>query len=53
MELPIILIAVFILWTNETLFPKAPKKKSVDEKLAEALKDYIEAGFKIRTEEKK
>lgn len=44
----IILIVVFILWTNSTLFAPPPKKKTVDEKLAEAIKDYLKEGFKIR-----
>ncbi|MBE9108037.1 hypothetical protein IQ273_01175 [Nodosilinea sp. LEGE 07298] len=48
MELAIVLILVFIAWTNETLFPKEEKKKTVDEKLAEAIKDYLKEGFKIR-----
>jgi hypothetical protein len=48
MELAIVLILVFIAWTNETLFPKPPEKKTVDEKLAEAIKDYLKEGFKIR-----
>lgn len=48
MELVIVLL-VFVLWTNQMLFPKKPeKKKSVEEKLADALKDYLEAGLKIR-----
>ncbi|WP_017301293.1 hypothetical protein [Nodosilinea nodulosa] len=48
MELTIILVLVFIVWTNATLFPPAPKKKTVDEKLAEAITDYLKEGFKIR-----
>ncbi|WP_156119606.1 hypothetical protein [Leptolyngbya sp. KIOST-1] len=48
MEFAFVLVLVFLVWTNETLFPQKPKKKTVEEKLAEALKDYLEAGVKIR-----
>lgn len=48
MDIIVVLIVVLILWTNSTLFPKPEKKKTVDEKLAEAIKDYLKEGFKVR-----
>lgn len=48
MEFWIVFSLVFIAWTIETLFPEEPKRKTVEEKLSEAIKDYLEAGFKIR-----
>ncbi|MGB3199634.1 MAG: hypothetical protein WBA99_01955 [Nodosilinea sp.] len=48
MELTIVLILVFILWTNETLFPKKPPKKPVEEQLADAIKDYLKEGIQVR-----
>ena len=48
MDIVIVLIVVLILWTNSTLFPPKPKKPTVDEKLAEAIKDYLKEGFKVR-----
>ncbi|MGB3136710.1 MAG: hypothetical protein WBG38_02005 [Nodosilinea sp.] len=48
MELAIVLVLVFTLWTSEILFPKKKKDKSVEEKLADALKDYLKEGIQVR-----
>ncbi|NMF84998.1 hypothetical protein [Nodosilinea sp. P-1105] len=54
MELAIILVFVFIIWTNEALFGKSlvkeKPKKTADEKFAEAIKDYLKEGFKVRVD---
>jgi hypothetical protein len=49
MELLIVLTAVLFLWTNATLFPPPPKRKSVEQTLVEALKDYLEVGIRTRS----
>lgn len=48
MELLFVLIFVFILWTNNTLFPKKKPKKPVEEQLADAIKDYLKEGIQVR-----
>ena len=57
MELAIVLLLVFIVWTNEELFGqpiiKEIKPKTADEKFLAALKDYMKEGFPVRVIEKK
>lgn len=53
MEPAFILILVFILWTNDVLFGKKPPKKPVEERLAEAIKDYLQDGIQVRIKDGK
>jgi hypothetical protein len=52
MEVILIVAIVLIFWTNETLFgsavskPKKPETK--EDKLAKALADYLNDGFKTK-----
>jgi hypothetical protein len=54
MEFAIILLLVFIVWTNEALFGKSlikdVPKKTPEDKFADAIKDYLKEGFKVRIE---
>jgi len=45
-EIVIVSFVVLYIWTKEIFKP--PKKKSVEEQLADALKKYLEQGVKIR-----
>jgi hypothetical protein len=52
MEFAIVLILVFIVWTNEKLlgsplFKEVPKKTAED-KFAEAIKDYLKDGIQVK-----
>ncbi|MBP0012342.1 MAG: hypothetical protein J7545_12145 [Roseofilum sp. SBFL] len=49
---PIALFAIIVfLWTQETLVEKPKKKKTPEEKLGEAISEYLKSGIRIRTEE--
>ncbi len=52
MEFAIVLILVFIVWTNEELFGnplfKEVPKKSPEDKIAEAIKDYLKDGIQVK-----
>ncbi len=49
MILPIALFSILvILWTQEVLGQKPEKKKTPEEKLGEAIAEYLKAGIKIR-----
>lgn len=48
MEFAIVLIFVFILWTNETLFPKKKPPKSAEEQLTDAIKLYLKDGIPVK-----
>ncbi|WOD39083.1 hypothetical protein [Nodosilinea sp. E11] len=52
MEFAIILLLVFIVWTNEKLFGKPlfkeVPKKTAEEKFAEAIKDYLKEGVNVK-----
>jgi hypothetical protein len=52
MEFAIILVLVFIVWTNEKLFDsplfKEVPKKTPEEKFADAIKDYLKEGINVR-----
>jgi hypothetical protein len=54
MELAIILVIVFVFWTNEALFGntlvKDKPKKTAEDKFADAIKDYLKEGFKVKME---
>ncbi len=46
--LGILMITVLVTWwTQTTLFPKPPKKKTEEEKLGEAIGKVLEKGIKI------
>ncbi|MEO1067865.1 MAG: hypothetical protein AAFW95_01905 [Cyanobacteria bacterium J06638_6] len=57
MEFAIILLLVFIVWTNEALFGKSiitpVPSKTADEKFLAALKDYLKEGIPVRNVDKK
>ncbi len=57
MEFAIILILVFIVWTNEALFGKSLvteiKPKTAEEEFTAALKKYLDNGIPVRIVEKK
>lgn len=52
MELVIVLILVFIVWTNEELFGspllKEVPKKTPEDKIADAIKDYLKDGIQVK-----
>jgi len=51
MFLPIAIFALIVLlWTQETLVEKPKKKKTPEEKLGEAIGEYLKSGIRIRTE---
>jgi hypothetical protein len=56
MEFVIILVLVFIVWTNEELFGKSlvkeVPKKSAEDKFADAIKDYLKDGIQVKIKEK-
>jgi len=52
MFLPIAIFAIIVvLWTQETLVEKPKEKKTPEEKLGEAIADYLKAGIKIRIDQ--
>jgi hypothetical protein len=57
MEFAIILLLVFIVWTNEALFGKSlfteVKPRSAEEEFAAALKKFLEKGIPVRDVDKK
>ena len=57
MEFAIVLILVFIVWTNEELFGsplfKKVPKKTAEDKIADAIKDYLKDGIQVKIKEKK
>ena len=57
MEFVVILVLVFIVWTNEELFGKSlineVPKKSAEDKFADAIKDYLKDGIQVKIKEKK
>ncbi len=57
MEFFIILLLVFIVWTNEALFGKSlctpVSPKSAEEEFAAALQKFMEKGIPVRIVEKK
>lgn len=57
MELAIVLIFVFIVWTNEALLGKSLvkeiKPKTAEEEFTAALKKYLDNGIPVRIVEKK
>ncbi|MGF1518830.1 MAG: hypothetical protein ACFCVB_13650 [Nodosilinea sp.] len=52
MEFAIVLILVFIVWTNEKLFGsplfKEVPKKTAEDKFADAIKDYLKDGIQVK-----
>ncbi|MDJ1170745.1 hypothetical protein PMG71_15035 [Roseofilum sp. BLCC_M154] len=51
MFLPIAIFAILvILWTQETLVEKPQKKKTPEDKLGEAIAEYLKSGIRIRTD---
>ncbi len=56
MEFAIVLLLVFIVWTNEKLFGsplfKEVPKKTAEDKFAEALKDYLKEGIQVKLKDK-
>ncbi|MBD2234317.1 hypothetical protein [Phormidium tenue] len=57
MEFAIVLILVFIVWTNEALLGKPLvkeiKPKTAEDKFTAALKEYLDSGIPVRIVEKK
>lgn len=52
MFLPIAIFAVLvILWTQETLVEKPKEKKTPEDKLGEAIAEYLKSGIKIRIDQ--
>lgn len=56
MEFAIILLLVFIVWTNEKLFGspifKEAPKKTPEDKFADAIKDYLKEGIQVKLKDK-
>jgi hypothetical protein len=56
MELAIVLLLVFIVWTNEALFGKSLTKavppKTAEEEFTAALKKFLDKGIPVRIVEK-
>lgn len=57
MEFAIVLILVFIVWTNEALLGKPLvkeiKPKTAEDEFTAALKKYLDSGIPVRIVEKK
>lgn len=52
MFLPIAIFAIIVvLWTQETLIEKPQKKKTPEDKLGEAIAEYLKSGIKIRLDQ--
>ena len=49
MEFLVILFLVFVRFTLDCFMKPTEPEKTVDEKLGEALAEYVKKGFKIRT----
>jgi hypothetical protein len=56
MEFAIVLLMVFIVWTNEKLFGKPMfkqvPKKTAEDKIADAIKEYLKDGIQVKLKDK-